>query len=837
SGQVLDFNRRRLAAMEEEHFDVSSSFGFSEPRSKICGVDSTDLAQARSSFGQALRRHLAELQKRLLAEHEALFSDDHRHSLEKLVESLKEENDRLRMQEDSHANISSPTASSYKEERLDRNTRRSTASRRSVAKLRSRRSSFKGINLNDPRSLRARGASTVDEEPTLKEEEATPERESKETLLRTALAAWKEYTFQVMDDDDEEESDHEIEAVRAAAHKEWPEDCNGSEWQALTRDLTRAMSGDLSASKDPVASKPFFRKLVSSPASKRRMVWDVLGLFLVIWDIFAIPMNAFESTDVFALYMMSFISTLFWTIDFPTNFFNGFYRAGVMVTNPRDIACQYLRTWFSIDLGVLTLDWFFIAFDLSFSTMSDEDAAGNNYFRIARMSRGLRVLRILRLVRLAKLFPKFHSAFVVVQSDFIRLSMGAWFAVVIVVVMNHYVACAWFALGYWDLEADVSWVKAADLEGAKDAWKLELTYQYFTSLHWALCQFTPATMEVMATNTLERIFTVCTIILGLISFSSFVSNITSSMTQLRNLNSEKHKLQSSLRTFFAQNEVPPEVSKCIYDWIHSHRKSHRLRVHEQDIDLLAELPERLRFKLREAVYRPVLYRHPFFKEFGEVDAKCVDRLCHSALSEIRIGTEHTVFIKKEEASGMYFVMGGELDYWRSALQEPTAIGAGEWLSEIALWVSWRHTGTLSARCASDLMLLDADMFRSILSSCNKVAKRMSRLYAAAFVRHECEAETRNDWLCDTCCSSEAIGRLLEKCWRNSTGDTGIAPMAIVSPVPRAVPLTPKVGSLFLEQCSEATNSLGAASWSTNAVKLTLREREEPKPKERKALSL
>ncbi|CAJ1457108.1 unnamed protein product, partial [Effrenium voratum] len=137
--------------MEEEHFDVSSSFGFSEPRSKICGVDSTDLAQARSSFGQALRRHLAELQKRLLAEHEALFSDDHRHSLEKLVESLKEENDRLRMQEDSHANISSPTASSYKEERLDRNTRRSTASRRSVAKLRSRRSSFKGINLNDPR--------------------------------------------------------------------------------------------------------------------------------------------------------------------------------------------------------------------------------------------------------------------------------------------------------------------------------------------------------------------------------------------------------------------------------------------------------------------------------------------------------------------------------------------------------------------------------------------------------------------------------------------------------------------------------------------------------------
>eukprot|EP00913_Durusdinium_trenchii_P017978 g16895.t1 len=316
----------------------------------------------------------------------------------------------------------------------------------------------------------------------------------------------------------------------------------------------------------------------------------------------------------------------------------GFYRAGHIVIDPWKIAWQYLRTWFAVDVGVLALDWFFIFLDITMADIEeDTDAAGNNYFRIARMSRGLKVLRILRLVRLAKLFPKFHSAFIVVQSDFIRLSMGAWFAVVIVVVMNHYVACVWFALGYWDTQAPITWVKENDLDGVQNPWKVELTYQYSTSLHWALCQFTPATTEVMATNTTERIFTVLTIILGLISFSSFVSNITTSMTQLRNLNSEKHKLQSALRTYFSQNEVPPEVSKCIYDWIHSHRKMHRVRVHEQDIELLAEMPERLRFKLREAVYRPLLCRHPFLQEWCEVDQRGFDRLCHQALQEIRSG--------------------------------------------------------------------------------------------------------------------------------------------------------------------------------------------------------
>jgi len=397
--------------------------------------------------------------------------------------------------------------------------------------------------------------------------------------------------------------------------------------------------------------------------------------------------------------------------------------------------------------------------DFAFSDQEDDESgAGNNYLRIMRMSRGL---RILRLVRLAKLFPKFHSAFVAVQSDSVRLSLGALFAVVIVVVMNHYVACGWFALGYWDTSAPVTWVAYFDLNGVVDSFKSELGYQYFTSLHWALCQFTPASTEVMPVNTAERAYTVCTIICGLISFSSFVSNITSSMTQLRNLNSEKQKHQTSLRRYFAQNEVPPEVSKGIYDWISSHRKTHKVRVHEDDVELLAEVPERLKFKLREAVYRPVLYRHPFFAELNEADIRTVDRLCHQALSEIRLSTEHTIFNRGEQASGMYFVTGGDLEYWRSALIEPVSIQKGDWVSEVALWVPWRHLGSLAAKCQSDLMQVDADIFKSVTTMCSKAGRRLLRSYAAAFVRHECEVQPTGCWLGDLCCGAESLRTMLE----------------------------------------------------------------------------
>mmetsp|Transcript_78874 Transcript_78874/g.189323 ORF Transcript_78874/g.189323 Transcript_78874/m.189323 type:complete len:811 (+) Transcript_78874:26-2458(+) len=719
----------------------------------------------RDSFSDALTQILSELEETLLQAHELSMGSGRRRSrvegMDQSSESALKEGPAPKLSFRADPIRIRPVASDG-ENFTAPPRKRSSVCRKSTSSARNRtRQSFANPKLSavDPRSLHNTIAEKrVSEESEMKARQMSGNKD--EGILRLTMAAWKEFTFHV-DNDDDDVSEHELEVLKEFAHREWPSDPEA--YAALTRMLT----ADLNTSKGEDERRKSFtesfwrRHLVTRPHSRKRMLWDLLGLVLVIWDIFAIPMNAFELTDIAVLTVVNWTSTVFWTIDLPTNFFNSFYRAGHVVLDPWEIAVQYLRTWFTIDITVLALDWCFLALDAAFVNDNDDEGAGNNYLRIARMSRGLKILRILRLVRLAKLFPKFHTAFVAVQSDAVRLSLGAWFAVVIVVVMNHYVACGWFALGYWDTTAAITWVAAYDLNGDMTPFKGQLGYQYFTSLHWALCQFTPASIEVNAVNTSERIYTVCTIICGLISFSSFVSNITSSMTQLRNLNSEKQKQQASLRQYFSQNEVPPEVSKCIYDWISSHRKNHRVRVHEEDVEPLAEVPERLKFKLREAVYRPVLCRHPFFLEFCEADGRTLDRLCHQAVSEIRVSTEHTIFIKGEQATGMYFVTGGELEYWRSALMDPIPIQTSDWLSEVALWVSWRHCGTLAAKCQSDLMLVDTDMFRSAIATCSKVGRRLVRGYAAAFVRHECEAQPAGAWLGDLCCSHEAIAALLE----------------------------------------------------------------------------
>lgn len=84
---------------------------------------------------------------------------------------------------------------------------------------------------------------------------------------------------------------------------------------------------------------------------------------------------------------------------------------------------------------------------------------------------------------------------------------------------------------------------------------LALRYQYTTSLHWSLTQFTPASMEVVPTNAPERTYTSCVIIFALVIFSSFVSAITGSVTALQQARERSLRNQMLLRRYLSERGV------------------------------------------------------------------------------------------------------------------------------------------------------------------------------------------------------------------------------------------------------------------------------------------
>merc|ERR1712151_526597 len=103
---------------------------------------------------------------------------------------------------------------------------------------------------------------------------------------------------------------------------------------------------------------------------------------------------------------------------------------------------------------------------------------------------------------------------------------------VFILMLNHFIACGWWMIGRASLSLELnSWITWS--EPFRD---FGVGYQYATSLHWTLTQFTPASMDVVARNILERFYSIIVLIFAMVAFSSIIGSITSSMTVIRSMN-------------------------------------------------------------------------------------------------------------------------------------------------------------------------------------------------------------------------------------------------------------------------------------------------------------
>lgn len=155
----------------------------------------------------------------------------------------------------------------------------------------------------------------------------------------------------------------------------------------------------------------------------------------------------------------------------------------------------------------------------------------------------------------------------------------------VVIMINHYVGCGWFAVGQVE-GFEKSWVSEHFNEGDQ-----HVLSQYLTSVHWAVTQFTPAAMEVMPVNSAERMYAIVVIFSGLVMFSSFVSSMTSAMNLINKLNFEQRQKSTALRQYITENRVSLELLFCIQNYQRYTRALERKKLHESDVAAFKNLPE------------------------------------------------------------------------------------------------------------------------------------------------------------------------------------------------------------------------------------------------------
>jgi hypothetical protein len=480
----------------------------------------------------------------------------------------------------------------------------------------------------------------------------------------------------------------------------------------------------------------FMRHFISFPGNPYKVAWDVFGGVLVWFDLINIPLQAFSPPRVTFSIFMDWFTLLFWTFNMCLEPFTGFVKDGVAVVHPGAILWNYVTGWFLIDLMAVGPDWAFSMAEIMAPEGSEPSGAGDS----VRLVRILRLIRMVRLLRLLKLKKVLQNVSDLIDSEKISILTNIVKMIVALLMINHIIACVWFLIASSDSDDSATWLIRYGYND--DIW----TYQYATSFHWSLTQFTPASMDVQPQNMQERIFAVLVVVFALVGFSYLVGSITGSLTQLRLMQENSSKEFWNLRRYLKQHNVPKVLSLRIQKYLEHAWTRQSAKLSLGDIKIFGLLSEQLHNELQSALCLPSLSVHPMFKHLANVSCMTIHRLVQQAISRKQVAVNDNLFYPDECATHMYIVTLGRLRYIKMDPElgdlSETVDSNEDWISEPVLWTpTWIHLGQLMALRESELIMIDWKKFGQVMQL-NPQAYQMAAKYARNFLSWLCSVDVR-----------------------------------------------------------------------------------------------
>ena len=93
------------------------------------------------------------------------------------------------------------------------------------------------------------------------------------------------------------------------------------------------------------------------PSGSLRTSWNLLTVLALLWDVIVIPMEFFSLPQSTLLAVLSWFMICFWTLDIPCSFLTGIYSKGLLVMEPKAISRAYFKSWFLLDIILISFDW------------------------------------------------------------------------------------------------------------------------------------------------------------------------------------------------------------------------------------------------------------------------------------------------------------------------------------------------------------------------------------------------------------------------------------------------------------------------------------------------
>jgi len=369
----------------------------------------------------------------------------------------------------------------------------------------------------------------------------------------------------------------------------------------------------------------------------------------------------------------------------------------------------------------------------------------------------VRLIRVLRLLRIRKLQNLMALLQEQIDSEGVMIIIRLLRNVAGIIALNHFLACFWYWLGGHDVKGYPSWIQVYKLKS--EDW----LYNYLTSMHWSLTQFTPASMMVQPQNVLERGFTILLILFAMIIFSSFVSAVTNSTMRLWTLGAGRRDNLLQFRKFLRQNSISPELSFRLNRYLQFVHVAEKHVLHIKHVNLIPSLSVPLQQELKAELLMRYVDGHPLFVEINILNSQLLRKMCSECVNDKFLSRGDVLFSAGQMAQEMCFVIHGVAAYAISGDVTATTEGVyrGNWFCEPTLWTRWMHVGHMQATLECELVGINARSFQNLALS-HPISLDMMRTYATIFIKllnSKGESGELSDLLSDLVTSEEILKTL------------------------------------------------------------------------------
>ncbi|XP_040916443.1 potassium voltage-gated channel subfamily H member 5 isoform X2 [Toxotes jaculatrix] len=425
-----------------------------------------------------------------------------------------------------------------------------------------------------------------------------------------------------------------------------------------------------------------------------KTTWDWVILILTFYTAIMVPYNVSFKTkqnNIVWLVLDSVVDVIF-LVDIVLNFHTTFVGpGGEVISDPKLIRMNYLKTWFVIDL-------------LSCLPYDIINAFENVDEGISSLFSSLKVVRLLRLGRVARKLDHY-------------LEYGAAVLVLLVCVFGlvaHWLACIWYSIGDYEV------IDEATNSIKMDSWLYQLAISigspyrynattsrwdggpgkdslYITSLYFTMTSLTTIGFgNIAPTTDGEKIFSVAMMMVGSLLYATIFGNVTTIFQQMYANTNRYHEMLNNVRDFLKLYQVPKGLSERVMDYIVSTWSMSKGIDTEK---VLSICPKDMRADICVHLNRKVFNEHPAFRLASD---GCLRSLAVE-FQTIHCAPGDLIFHAGESVDTLCFVVSGSLEVIQD--DEVIAIlGKGDVFGD----VFWKET-TLAHACANVRALTYCDL--------------------------------------------------------------------------------------------------------------------------------